>query len=108
MDADLVKAMRSRHIGVVTALEVSMLGRPDDEHLDYAAQESRVLYSANATDFCRIRTERLNRGESHAGIVIVQQQRYSVGTVLRGLLRLSAQRNASDIRDRLEFLSNWI
>ena len=108
MDVDLIEALRTRHIDVVTAIEVSMLSRSDDEHLDYAVREARVLYSANARDFCRIHTERMSRAQSHAGIVVVEQQRYSIGTQLRGLLRLSAHRSTAEMRDRLEFLSNWI
>jgi hypothetical protein len=42
-----------------------------------------------------------------AGIVLVPQQRFGVGEVLRRLLRLVTMLSAADMVDRAEFLSAW-
>ena len=58
----------------------------DEEQLEHAASEARVLFSFNASDFQRIHTELVSEGKSHAGIILAPQQRYSVGEQVRRLL----------------------
>jgi hypothetical protein len=47
-------------------------------------------------------------GRHHAGIIIAEQQRHSVGEMMRGVLRLMAERDAESMTDRLEFLNRWV
>ena len=84
-----------------------MITATDEEQLEFAQQQARVLISFNGADFCRIHSEWMARGRSHAGMVIVPQQRYSIGERLRRLLKLVAARTAEDMQDRLVFLSDW-
>ena len=49
----------------------------------------------------------MRAGESHAGIVLAVQQRYSVGEQMRRLLRLISSLTAEEMRSRIEFLSAW-
>ncbi|MEH2181090.1 hypothetical protein [Nostoc sp.] len=41
-------------------------------------------------------------------MILVQQQRYSVGEIMRGILRLIAAKSAEEMQNQVEFLSNWI
>ena len=107
MRHSLVRALRSRGIDVITALDVGMIERPDADHLVYASGQGRVLCSSNTGDYYRLHTELLARDESHAGIVLIAQQRYTVGDQMRRILKLIAVRSAADMRDRVEFLSAW-
>jgi len=107
MRHSLVRALRSRGIDVITALDVGMIERPDADHLAYASGQGRVLCSSNTGDYYRLHTELLARDESHAGIVLIAQQRYTVGDQMRRILKLIAVRSAADMRDRVEFLSAW-
>ena len=84
-----------------------MIRRSDQEQLEYAAAEERAIYSFNVGHFCRLHAEFLDQGRSHAGIVLAQQQRFSVGEQLRRLLKITATLSSEDIRDRLEFLGSW-
>ena len=105
----LIRAMRLRGLDVVSAREVGMMHRPDEEQLEFAKQHGRVLFSFNVGDFCRLNGEWLHASRSHAGIIVSHQwQRHSIGTQLRGLLRLSAQRTATEMQNQLEYLSDWI
>ena len=72
MDNDLVQALRARGVDVVTALEVGMIEREDEEHLDHATAQGRVLYSFNVGDFYRLHTTYLAEGKSHAGIILAR------------------------------------
>ncbi len=46
-------------------------------------------------------------GRMHAGIIVAQQQRYSVGEELRRIMRLVGSRTAEEMTNRLEFISAW-
>jgi uncharacterized protein with PIN domain len=107
MDRDLLRALRARGVDVVAANEVGMVHRPDEEHLAYAASEGRVIYTFNVGDFCRLHGEWMAAGQDHAGIIVARQQSYSVGEQMRRVLNLMAARSADDMRNRLEFLSDW-
>ncbi len=103
----LVKALQARGVDVITAREAGMLGRTDEEQLDWAATHNRALYSFNVKHFYRLHTEFLAQGKEHAGIILAQQQHYSIGEQMRRLLRLIGARSAEEIRNRVEFLSSW-
>ena len=107
MDGDLVRALRARGVDVEPANEVGMIEREDDEHLTYATAQGRVIFSFNIGDFCRLHSEFLANQESHAGIVVSRQQRYSVGEQMRRLLKLMGAKTADEMRNQLEFLSDW-
>ena len=107
MRQSLVRALRARGVDTVTALDAGMIERPDAEHLAYAAQQGRVLCTFNVGDFCRLHAAYAAQGRSHAGIVLMRQQRHSVGEEMRRLLRLVAARSAEEMRDRVEFLTTW-
>jgi len=103
----LVHALRQREIDVLTPLEASMEQRMDDEQLEFAALEHRVLYTFNTGDFCRLHSEWIAAQKPHAGIIVAQQQQYSVGEQMRRLLKLIATVSAEEMQNRLEFLSDW-
>lgn len=104
----LAIALENRDVDVITALSENRLRVTDEEQLRWANLQSRVLYSSNIRDFYRLHTEFLTKGESHAGIILVQQQRYSVGQIMRGILRLIAAISAEEMHNKVEFLSGWI
>ena len=107
MDGDLVEALRDRGVDVLTAQEAGMIGRNDEEHLEYAARAGRVLYSFNIRHYFRLHANRLSRRESHAGIVVAPQQQYTVGEQMRRLLRLVAARSAEEMKKQIEHLGAW-
>ena len=107
MDQALVRALRARGIDVLTAHEAVMTGRTDSEHLAFAAGIGRVVCTFNVGDFWGLHSEYLANGRTHAGIILVPQQHYGVGEVLRRLLRLAATLSAAEMVNRAEFLSAW-
>jgi Domain of unknown function (DUF5615) len=104
IDRDLVTALRSRGVDVITATDSGMLGYSDADHLDYATSLGRVLYSFNKGDFYRLHIRYLTEGKSHAGIILASQQRYSIGEQLRQLLQLISTKSAEQMQNNLEFL----
>lgn len=107
MDSDLVAALRARSVNVTTALDAGLIERSDEEHLVYAAENGRALYTFNVSDFCRLHRQWVTVGREHAGMILAPQQRFSVGEQLRRILHLRAAVGREHIRNRAEFLANW-
>ena len=107
MDGNLVWALRVRGLDVVTALDAGLIQTPDVKHLEYASLQGRTLYSFNVSDFMALHTSWSAASKQHAGIILGQQQRYSVGEQMRRLVRLTQMRSAESMRDKVEFLSVW-
>jgi len=102
----LLKALRLRSVDVTSAGDAGLRGQSDEEQLSWAVEQGRVLFTHNVGDFCRLHDQFLREGRSHAGIVVAEQG-HSVGERLRRLLKLNEARPAEEMRNRLEFLSNW-
>lgn len=92
---------------MLTADEAGLRGRADAEQLVYASAQGRALYSFNITDYNRLHYDYLVAGDTHAGIILAAQQRYGVGEQMRRLLRIISTLTAEQLRDQLEFLSDW-
>ena len=107
MDSDLVRAVRVRGIDALTAHDLGLIGAPNEVQMSSAAANGRVLYSFNVKDFITLHTAYLAEGREHAGIILTQQQRYSVGEQMRRLLRLISLKSAEKMRNSVEFLSMW-
>jgi len=104
MDRDLVQALRARGVDVITALDAGMIERRDEEHLDYATAHGRVLYTFNVGDFYRLHIAFQAQRKPHAGLILTQQQRYSLGQQMRRLVRLIASKSVEDMMNHVEFL----
>ncbi len=102
----LARELRFRGANVVTAIETGMAHQTDEEQLEWAAVNSRVLYSFNRGDFYGLHIDWLKAGRTHAGIIL-SRQGLSVGEQMRRLLRLLNRLTAEEMRDRVEFLSHW-
>lgn len=112
LDEDLeahafVRALRGRGVDVTTTGEQNLTESSDEAQLLWAMTEGRAILTYNATDFCRLHQQFLADGRHHAGIIIAEQQRHSVGEMMRSVLRLMAELEAESLTDRLEFLNRW-
>lgn len=107
-EKSLVVTFRSANLNVVTVADVSRQGVSDKEQLMWAAKQSRAIYSYNCGDFCRLHNKFLSAQRSHAGIIVLPQQRYSIGQQLRGLLKLTNDKSAEEMVNQLVFLGIYI
>jgi hypothetical protein len=107
MDTDLALALRSRGVGVLTPLDAGRAGLPDREQLSFATANDSVLYTFNVSDFYALHRDFLASGQSHGGMILAPQQRFSIGEQLRRILRLRAAIPATAMRNRAEFLGRW-
>jgi hypothetical protein len=107
MDRALVRALRAREVDVLTAIEAGLIARPDSQHLNYASDSGRAVFTYNVGDFCSLHDSLMREGRRHCGIICAQQQSYTIGDTLRRLLRLIGSVSADEMRNRVEFLSRW-
>jgi len=107
MGTDLVVALRARDVIVTTVREAGLIQASDEQQLAFAAKQASVFYTFNICDFYRIHTQWVRTGRQHAGIILAQQQRHSVGEQARRSLLIRAAVTGAAMRNQVEFLSNW-
>lgn len=83
-----------------------MLGRTDDEQLEYATRQERAILTHNQKDFVRMHAEWWAEGREHWGIVITRQE-WSLGELLRRTLRLLDEVTAEEMYRQIRFLSDF-
>jgi hypothetical protein len=100
----VVSGLRARGVDVTTVLEEGMSEKDDVDQLEHAAEEGRAIYTFNVGHFCQLHTEYIAQGKSHAGIIVVYRQRYSIGEQIRRLSNLINTKPAEEMSNHLHFL----
>ncbi|BAY64535.1 hypothetical protein NIES22_46340 [Calothrix brevissima NIES-22] len=108
VEKSLITAFRHAGLDIVTVADVSRQSYSDEEQLIWATEQGRAIYSYNRRDFCLLHSEFLSVQRNHAGIILLQQQRYSIGQQLQGVLKLVATQSAEEMVNQLVFLSAYI
>jgi predicted nuclease of predicted toxin-antitoxin system len=103
--SDVAVVLRNQGFDAISTPEAGRLTVDDPEQLEWAANQGRVLMTFNVGDFVALHGEWLRTGRHHAGLIVSAQR--PPGETLRRLLNLAASLSAEDLRDRLEFLTNW-
>jgi hypothetical protein len=101
----IAAAIRRAGFDAISTPEAGRLNESDDSQLMRAAGNGYAIVTFNVGHFAGRHFEWMKRGQHHAGIVVSRQR--PVGDVLRRLLNLAQTLDATTMRDRLEFLSNW-
>lgn len=80
------KALRNLGYDAVTAAERDRANKsiPDEQQLEYAVSEGRILVSFNVRDYCDLDEEWRGAGREHCGI-LVGPQRSSFQAILTGI-----------------------
>lgn len=108
IDKDLVQALRTQNIDFITISEAGLEGASDEDQLQYATVQGRVLYSFNIKHYTALSKAFLQQGRSHAGIILAEQhRRFSVGEQMRRLIAIATTLSDEEIRDQIVFLSAW-
>lgn len=100
----VMTALRNRGVDILTVFEAVMESQSDESQLRFATMQSRCLYTLNVGDYCALHKRFLVEGESHAGIIVIPRQRYTIGEKTRRLLHLVTSTAAEEMQNRLEFL----
>jgi uncharacterized protein with PIN domain len=94
----VVRGLRQRGVDVLTVSEADMLSASDEEHLQRALAESRIIFTQDS-DFLRLHAT----GMVHPGIVYAPGQA-SIGEMIRGLMLIYQVLDEEDMRSHVEYL----
>lgn len=101
----VARALRDRGYDAMSTPEAGNLGHSDEEQLTYAISALRAILTCNVGDFMRLHTEYLQTNREHCGIIV--SKRLPVSEMIRRMLALLNGISADEMRNRLEFLSDW-
>jgi len=101
----LAESLRARGVDVLTTQEAGNICFSDVDQLIFAKEKKRTLFSYNKRHFAKIHYEWITLNQSHTGIILSDQ--LAVGIVLRRFMKLYFSLPADDMKNRLEYLSNW-
>jgi hypothetical protein len=94
----VINGLRQRGLDVETTTEAGLLRAMDLEHLIYARDTGRVIFSQD-DDFLRLHAQ----GHDHWGIVYASQ-RMAIGDLIRGLSLISQVLTSEDMENHVEFI----
>jgi hypothetical protein len=84
----VAEALRARDFSVVAAVEFPPRGLADIDQLRRAARLDSVLVSHNRNDFIRLAHEFRQRGERHAGLILLPRDLSDERLLLRRAMML--------------------
>ena len=64
----------------------------------------RAVYTFNVDDFARLHKQYLLQNSDHFGIIVIPDQRYTIGEKIRRLAGFIRQVTAEEMINRMEFL----
>jgi hypothetical protein len=94
----IAAGLRRRGIDVLTAGEANMLSADDEEHLQLAVEQERVIFTQDA-DFLRLH----DRGVPHCGIVYAPQHT-RIGPIVNGLTLIFQVMSPEEMQNHVEFI----
>jgi hypothetical protein len=100
----VVDGLRLRGIDVLTSEEADQRTSADTEQLAVAVSVSRAIYTFNIRDYARLHREYLQAGRNHFGIIVIPEQRYSIGEKIRRIAELVARTPSEEMIDQIVYL----
>jgi predicted nuclease of predicted toxin-antitoxin system len=108
VDGRLAPDLRERGFDALAAREAGQSAAPDEEQLEFAASEGRVLLTYDIADFTDLARQWYLGGRHHAGIVIsaeIKGARY--GELLRRVIRLLDAATADELAGTVRHLEEF-
>lgn len=97
--------LRSRGYDALSVHEVEMTGKKDEEQLEYARQNERVLLTFNARHFAPLAAEYYQKGREHSGIVV--SKKINISEMVRLIANMLKKLNAEDLKNSLIWLQSF-
>jgi Domain of unknown function (DUF5615) len=101
----LADAIRQKGFDCQSALEAGMLGKTDEEQLEFAVVQGRCLLSFNVPDYAALAAAWAMAGRQHAGIVVTPQVgRRKLGWLLGRIEQMLNSTTADEIANVFRYL----
>ncbi len=95
----IARSLRKRGIDVSTTAEQNLIQATDEDQLDFARKEGRVLVTHDS-DFLRLH----DQGCSHCGIAYCKLGSRTIGQIIKSLLLIYEILEPREMIDNVEFL----
>jgi predicted nuclease of predicted toxin-antitoxin system len=95
----VANGLRRRGIDVTTAAEAGLLGADDVAHIAFGNVEDRIIFTQD-DDFLALAAS----GIHHSGLAYCRQHARSIGQIVDALELMWEVYEATEMRDRVEFL----
>lgn len=99
VDSAIADGLRRRGLDVTMPVDAKLIGATDEEHLEFARGEQRVLLTHD-DDFLAIAAA----GVHHAGILYCRPQSRSIGQIIAAMLLISDCLSPEEMAEHVEFL----
>lgn len=100
----VVQGLRARNLDILTTIEADRTGADDRSQLAYSTSVGRAIYTFNVSDFSALHAEYLSGGKSHTGIIVIPDQRCSIGEKIRRIASFVSIATAEEMIDRIAYL----
>jgi predicted nuclease of predicted toxin-antitoxin system len=94
----VAKGLKRRGVDVLTVVDADLLGATDEEHLEKAKLEKRVIFTQD-DDFLRLHAI----GKEHAGIIYAHQGK-AIGELISKLMLIYQILDEKDMINHVEYL----
>ncbi|MCS6902826.1 MAG: DUF5615 family PIN-like protein [Candidatus Bipolaricaulota bacterium] len=101
----LASVLRGRGYNAISAHEVGMRGKRDEEQLEYAVSQRRVLLTFNARHFAPLAEKYFKEGREHYGIVVTKTLDFSL--LIRLTLNLLRKATAEELQNSFAWLESY-
>jgi hypothetical protein len=98
-DPAIAAGLRLHRVDVTTTPQAGLLHAEDEDHIAYAMQTGRVVFTQDQ-DFLRLHAASVE----HRGIAFCYQQCRSIGQIIAGLLLIWEIYEPEEMVNRVEFL----
>lgn len=103
----LAQQLRRRGFDALCAHEVAMLGKSDEEQLEYAYRNGRILLTFD-TDFITLAIQWLSESKHHSGVVISKEYKIGhIGELVKLCSRFLSQIQSEDVMDTTIYLQQF-
>jgi len=96
---DIAKRLRADGVDAISSHETGMDTQDDDAQMQFAVSQGRAIVTINKRDFARINARYNASSWQHYGVIVSNDIDHSV--IYRRLLKLTANLQAEDIKNRL-------
>jgi uncharacterized protein with PIN domain len=101
----IARVLRSRGYDVVSAHEVEMLAKSDEEQIEFASRTNRIIISFNSRHYSPLAKTYFFSGKEHAGIVVSKV--IDISEMLRLLINLLEKAAPGDLKNSFKWLQEF-
>jgi len=102
----LIRALRQQNFGVTTTPEAARLSESDERQLEFATEKGWILVSHNIKDFAELHSVWISQSRSHGGLILIQQDKFSIGEQVRRIQKALAQKEENGMSNELIYLTS--